>query len=149
MAKRQIDLKLSKNWKHFINWHIATNGTSTWEEQKRKIKTIFNATAPHIINWNSLWEELEEWIASKDDMPNWSAQKRQIETIMLGQLRDLDKEIFTLGYLYHGIPTIQHDKFSYWEAISLKDKMQCNGDGIGGMDHVEKVKVINLKRLIG
>lgn len=157
MKQTQIDFKFSKNWKKFFSWYNSTRqkgvvaSGAPWKEQKEVIKATFELTAPNIVDWKQVWIDFEDWyeeVLKRKSLIVWQEQKNQIETLMLNTLKKLNDQTFVLAYLDKGTPSIDPEKYTYWEAIEIKKEMDGNGNGEGGNQNVDKVTIINLAKLI-
>lgn len=157
MGKIQIDPKFSKNWKTFEQWYAkqSQNGRTfngaPWMLQKQFITAAFEKTMPGLIEWRSLWLDLERWTAEIRQKKTvlWSEQKRQIETLILNQIKELDTPIFVVAWITEGgVPEIDSTKSTYWEALRIKKSLEGDSNGVGGNENVDKITIINLKRLL-
>lgn len=149
----KYNFQFARNWKTFDNWFKKTGSILPWEIQIKKIQALFEKSVPNFIDWNILWKDFNTWILSLEGekdrrMILWSEQSRQIETLLLGQMKGLDKEVFVLAYLYKGLPEISSDKMSYWDAVKLRDEWEGNGNGEGGNEFIDKIKIVNLNSII-
>lgn len=154
-TKKTIDFKFAKNWKIFIAWYdayrVKNKSAPEWEYQAKKIKQCFESSNVGIINWKLLWSDLSAWCRitmEKNEVILWSEQRRQIETLMLGQLSELNKEQFILVFLHKGQPEISMEKTTYWDALRIKASLEGDANGSGGNEDMDKISIINLKKLI-
>lgn len=148
----KYNFQFARNWKSFDNWFKKT-GNIPWEIQAMKIQALFEKSVSGFIDWNLLWQDFEKWILSLESEEGrrtilWSEETRQIETLLLEQMKDLDKEIYVLAYNYKGLPEINSDKMSYWDAAELKAKWEGNGNGEGGDEFIDNITIVNIKSLI-
>ena len=155
MKTSQIDFKFSKNWKALLKWsEVATkNITVGWDIQCSKIQSIFEATVPHIIDWDTLWADFDVWYSDtctkkKTIQLLWSEQQRQIETLLLLQERNTHKEVFVLVYLHKGKPHIDAQPMTYWEALRVKKTLEGDSNGVGGDEDIDKISIVNLTNLV-
>lgn len=152
---KQINFRFSKNWKIFVDWHNALSksgmDTVSWNKQVEKIEDIFEATVPNIVDWKSLWKELNSWLTQmyrKTDVIKWSEHQRQIETLLLNQMKDLNIEQFILVYKLNGKPQADPQVMTYWEAVRVKGNLDGDLNGLGGNEEMESITVVNLKKLL-
>ena len=155
MKDKQIDFKFSKNWKALLKWSAIANKNITvgWDIQCAKIQNVFEATVPHIIEWDTLWADFDSWYEktctkNKTIQLLWSEQQRQIETLLLLQERNTHKEMFVIVYLHNGKPRIDANVMTYWEALRVKQTLEGDSNGIGGNEDMDKITVVNLNNLI-
>lgn len=158
MKKQSIDFRFSKNWSSFMKWSDAAKAATKmffpWEIQQKKIEDLFEATVPAVVDWKKLWKDYKSWYVESSQSKGgalyvkWSEQQRQMETLMLNQVKDLDKEIFVLVYLNKGVPEMDTQKMSYWEALHTKANLEGDANGKGGDENIEKIIIINLNKLI-
>lgn len=158
MKEGQINFRFAKNWREFNRWYDSTKvkgrpslSTASWEDQQKMIQNLFETTIPDIVNWKILWKDFFSWyndVLLKKDIVEWSEQKRQIETLMLNQLKDLNEHNFVLAYLDKGIPTIDSEKFSYWEALKVKKELEGDANGNGGNENLDRITILNLKQIL-
>lgn len=157
--KIQIDFKFAKNWKAFKNWNDkqSRNGVNfkgaPWFEQKVIIQRLFETTVPNMIDWTQLWFDFEKWIVGirqKKGIVLWTEQQRQIETLLLNQQKDLNQSFFVVAWLdKDGQPEIDPTKSTYWQALKIKKELEGDRNGVGGNEEIDRITIINLKRLIG
>lgn len=146
----KIDLKFSKNWKTFIAW-FEKNKSLPWNLQKDYIQYLFERVVPNIISWDRLWNDYDAWtvaVMEKKQRVVWAEEQRQIETLMLNQLKELGRETFVLVFLNKGLPDMDVNKMSYWEAVRVKEQLIGNGNGEGGNEDIDKITIVNLNALI-
>jgi len=152
---KQINFRFAKNWKIFIEWHnaLAQNNMDkiSWLKQAEKIEDLFESTVPNIIDWRTLWKDLNSWLVQmykKTDSVKWSEHQRQIETLLLNQIKDLGVEQFILVYKVNGKPQADPNTMTYWEAIRVKQNLEGDLNGVGGNEDMENITVVNLKKLL-
>jgi len=155
MKDKHIDFKFAKNWKALLKWSEVANQNIKvgWDIQCAKIQSVFEATVPHIVDWNTLWEDFDNWYADTCEKKKtlqllWSEQQRQIETLLLLQERNTHKEMFVLVYLLNGKPRIDDNVMSYWEALRVKQTLEGDSNGIGGNESMDKITIVNLNNLV-
>lgn len=155
MKETQINFRFAKNWKTFLTWYNSTKkGTHSkgadWTDQKKMISKTFELTVPNIIDWDELWVDFENWFKEVTERKQtfWAEHQRQIETLMLGQLKSLNEHNFILAYLDRGVPTVDSEKFSYWEAVKVKKELEGDKNGKGGNEDLDKITIINLKQIL-
>jgi hypothetical protein len=153
--KKQIDFKFSKNWKIFLSWFqfysSKTIGGLAWEFQEQKIQACFEHSNPGIVNWKKLWEDMRVWhkaTVEKNGTVLWSEQQRQIETLMLGQLKELNKEQFVLVFLHNGKPSVDSQVMTYWDAVYTKENLEGDDNGLGGDETMDKITIININTIL-
>lgn len=149
----KYNFQFAKNWKSFDNWFKKSGEEYFWEEQMKKIESLFEKSVPNFIDWKRLWKDFNKWILSLEAEKGritilWSEQQRELETLLLEQMKDLDKENFVLAYLYKGLPEISSDKHTYWSALKLKGELDGNANGEGGDELMDKITIVNLKSII-
>ncbi len=148
----KYNFQFAKNWKAFEAWY-KKQGEIPWSIQTKMIRGFFEKSVPNLIDWNRLWADYRVWTNSLEAEKGrrrilWQEEKRQVETLLLEQMKDLDKEIHVLAYNYKGLPEVNSDKMTYWDALDLKKKLEGNGNGEGGNEFIDKINIINLKNLI-
>jgi hypothetical protein len=161
-SRKQIDFRFAQNWRKFLKWYdVATVNQETkevkavlsWDIQKRKIQEVFKVSSAGIVDWDQLWNDYAGWVLSVSAQNGrqrilWSEHKRQIETLMLGQVAELDKFQFILVFLNKGEPDTDSNRMNYWEALRAKDELEGDNNGLGGNEELDKITIVNLKRLI-
>lgn len=78
----------------------------------------------------------------------WSEQQRQIETLMLGQLKELNKEQFVLVFLHNGKPSVDSQVMTYWDAAHTKENLEGDDNGLGGDETMDKITIININTIL-
>ena len=155
MKDKHIDFKFAKNWAALLKWSNVANKNITvgWDIQCAKIQSLFEATAPNIVDWDTLWADFDKWYVEtcakkKVIQLLWSEQQRQIETLLILQERNCHKEIFALVYLYKGKPQIDSNVMTYWDALRTKQNLEGDKNGRGGDENMDKITIVNINNLI-
>jgi len=155
MKDKHIDFKFAKNWAALLKWSAIANKNITvgWDIQCSKIQSIFEATVPHIVDWDTLWNDFDKWYTDtcakkKTIQLLWSEQQRQIETLLLIQERNCHKEVFVLVYLHKGKPSMDANVMTYWDAVRTKQTLEGDRNGRGGDEDMDKITIVNLNNLI-
>lgn len=156
MKDKHIDFKFAKNWAALLKWSNVANKNITvgWDIQCAKIQSLFEATAPHIVDWDTLWSDFDKWYADtcakkKVIQLLWSEQQRAVESLLLNQVKDLNKEQFVLAYIDNkGKHQIDNNVMNYWEAVRVKKQLDGDSNGVGGNELMDRITIVNLASLI-
>lgn len=152
---KSVNFKFHQNWKRFREWFDVYSNKNKqspiWVSQQDLIQKLFEASVPNIINWNQLWDDYVAWargVFSEKGHISWGSQQRQIETLLLNQLKDLNKEQFILVFMNRGVPDIDNNKMSYFDALRVKEDLEGGANGENGNTDLEYISIVNINSLI-
>jgi hypothetical protein len=117
------------------------------DEQRSKIEDLFNKQAPGIIDWKSIWSSFDTWVVA-ERKTSLEEQKEKIQSLIHEQVLELDEPVFVLVYNHMGKPAVNPDTMSYWEAAHTKENLEGDSNGIGGNEDLDKITIVNLKRIL-
>lgn len=152
---KKIDFRFKKCWKIFTSWYLAYEAKAKcapmWDDQAKKIESSFDSLNPNIVEWSMAWSDFVIWyreLLERNGSVSWKAQQRQIETLMLNQLSNLNKKQFVLVFLISGVPEMDVQKMTYFDAVRTKKQLEGDSNGYGGNENLDKITVVNLAKLI-
>ena len=67
---------------------------------------------------------------------------------MINGLEELNRDQYILVYLNQGLPDMDFNKMTYFEASEVKNELEGNSNGTGGNEDLDKITIVNLKALI-
>lgn len=152
--KNKINFNFKSNWSLFSKWfdNRKNKGVITdWNDQFKMIQTLFEKSAPKIINWSRIYKDQSLWfdtVKVKKGQVLWTEQKRQIETLLLNQVSELNQNVWTVVFKdLQGKPSALAGTFTHNEALKMKRVLAGDDNGEGGKDNVSDAVVVNLNSL--
>jgi hypothetical protein len=143
---KRFEIKYKSTWEQFMKWLEKAMPTAV--TQREKLQSLFDKQAPGIIDWTIVWKGFDSWTKAEKAAPTWDEQREKIQELIHEQVLELEEPVFVLVYRHKGSPAVNPDTMNYWEAQRTKENLEGDINGVGGNEDLEKITIVNLKRIL-